>query len=244
MIMLIKKSDGLVGFSIFKKFSDLICWQTTKFWDELNGIMDKEERISQLAQNLKINPVDLIQMQQVHGIEIKGNFNGDRLIPHCDGIISTSPDKFLLVHVADCIPLFFYNSVTKSVGAVHAGWKGIIKGIVPEFLRKWGSLGNKFETTFVAIGPHIGGCCYTIDHRRASLFFDAGWKNALFREDHLWHLDLGMIVREQLIESGLGIKNIDAPISCTSCQNDVYYSFRKEKDKVGRMVGIIGVKHD
>ncbi len=240
--MLKIQEDGLVKFTIFEQFPDLICYQTTKLWDRVNSVSESKEQKDKLVRQFDLPFALVFQMQQVHGTQIRVIMSELNTYSQSDGLIAISVGQFLLVEVADCLPLFFYNRKTNNVGVVHAGWKGILQGIVLNFIDKWRNVGNKLENTLVAIGPHIGGCCYTVAALRVHQFANMVFAKAIFQENQDWHLDLGYIVREQLKQSGLLPENIEAPITCTSCQNEIYHSFRKDKHQVGRMIGIIGVR--
>jgi len=239
--MLIRQPDGLIRFSIFERFANLICRQTTRIWDSQNSINVNQHQLKKLLKFLKLNPNSVYQMEQVHRINIAVIPNGPSRVPKSDGLITKNPNTYLLVQVADCLPLYFYNPKAQLVSVVHAGWQGVLRGIIPAILEKWAAVGGKISQTYVAIGPHIGGCCYTIDEERVRIFQKPGFAEALYQQDSRWHLDLGQIVRLQLLTGGLLKENIDAPVSCTACQNDIYHSFRKARHQVGRMIGIIGV---
>lgn len=239
--MLIRQSDGLIRFSIFERFANLICRQTTKIWDSQNSIDDNQYQLKKILKFLKLESNSVYQMEQVHGINIAEIPDGPSRVPQADGLITKNPNTFLLVQVADCLPLYFYHPKTQLVSVVHAGWQGVSGGIIPAILEKWVAVGGKINQTFVAIGPHIGGCCYTIDEERVRIFQKLGFAAALYEEENRWHLDLGQIVRKQLLDSQIPAENIDAPVSCTACQNDIYHSFRKDGNQVGRIIGIIGV---
>ncbi len=65
----------------------------------------------------------------------------------------------------------------------------------------------------------------------------------VFQTEGKWHIDLGLANKLQLIQSGILAFHIDASISCTSCQNDRYFSYRKDSPETsGEMIGIIGLK--
>ena len=240
--MLIHLKNGLVIFSSFKKFSNLFCSLTTKHWDKLNFSTENKDRIEKLAKFLDIDKSTIYRMEQIHGSKVVEDWPDPNILPQCDGLISQKINSFITVQTADCVPIYFYESKKQKTGVVHAGWKGINKGIMDEFIKKW-QIGNGFvRNTYVAIGPHIGGCCYTINKDRVDMFYEKGFSQAIYKNGNLWHLDLGQIIRNQLIKMGIPVENIDAPVCCTSCQNNLYHSYRKDGVNCGRMVGFLGVK--
>ena len=128
-----------------------------------------------------------------------------------DGMVTSVPGVLISVHVADCIPILFADPIAHLVGAVHAGWKGTVGNIVERTVSVLQSHGSSPENLLVAIGPHIGGCCYTVSDERAALFaaHASYWENA-------WHVDLGSSVREQLVAAGIRERHIDWSVSCIS----------------------------
>ena len=140
-----------------------------------------------------------------------------------------------------------------AVAAVHAGWRGTAAGAavaaVQALAREFGS---KPEDLVVAIGPSIGPCCYEVGTELVDAFAAAGhprhlidrWFPALppqrgSRERPKLRLDVAGANRDQLVLAGVPEDNIYACGLCTAMHLDVLTSFRAEKEKSGRMAGII-----
>lgn len=133
-------------------------------WNETN-----KSRISFLndlcGNNATPASLELIHSKIVYDIE-------DAVEVHLkqgDGIITRNKAIVPVVTVADCMPLYIYDTKSGTFGALHSGWKGT--GIVGEAIKiieeKYCS---KPENICVAIGPHIGSCCYDIKGERAEYF--------------------------------------------------------------------------
>jgi hypothetical protein len=120
-----------------------------------------------------------------------------------------------------------------AVAAVHAGWRGTAAEIAIRTLEK---MREEFSTdpkdVFAVIGPGIGACCYFVGEDVALKF---GRKIA-------GHLDLAAVNRRQLLMAGMPGEQIDAVGSCTFCDAEMFHSFRRDKDKSGRMITYIGVR--
>ena len=161
-----------------------------------------------------------VKPQQTHSNHIE--FVDERIeYPDTDGLILTKPNQACYLRFADCTPLIFYNPKTK-IGAVsHAGWRGTAAKIGVKTIKKMG--GNP-EDTIVLIGPAIGLCCYEVSGDvRDKLIETVNNKEGLTNGRNV---DLKAINQRQLRE--IGVEKIDICPYCTSCNNDMFYSYRKE----------------
>jgi len=186
----------------------------------------------------------VIGVRQVHGADVvMADAYSPRTIPGADGVITMLPNTVAEVHVADCVPLLLVDPIAKVAAAVHAGWRGTLSGIAGVAVGKMIDAGAASTHIYAAIGPHIGRCCYTVGQDRAEMFlaaFGADERNAMEASDG-WRLDLGFINRQELIKAGIPPDHIDAPVTCTSCQVDKFFSYRKDtKETFGEIIGIIG----
>jgi len=158
--------------------------------------------------------------QQTHSDHVE--FVDDRTeYPDTDGLILTKPGQACYLRFADCTPLIFYNPKTK-VGAVsHAGWRGTAQRIGVKTIQKMG--GNPADITAV-IGPAIGLCCYEVSEEvRDKLLETVNDTSGLTVGRNV---DLKGINARQLRE--IGVERIDICPYCTSCNNDLFYSYRRE----------------
>ncbi len=141
--------------------------------------------------------------------------------PDTDGLILAKPNQACYLRFADCTPLIFYNPVTK-IGAVsHAGWRGTAAKIGVKTIEK---IGGNPKDIITVIGPAIGLCCYEVsDDVRGKLLETVQNKDGLTNGKNV---DLKGINARQLQE--IGVNKIDICPYCTSCNNDMFYSYRKE----------------
>jgi hypothetical protein len=84
-----------------------------------------------------------------------------------------------------------------------------------------------------AIGPGIGPCCFEVGPEVAVQFGEPAERT---------RIDLPGVVRRQLIEAGLRPERIYCAGLCTVCRPDQFHSFRRDREKAGRMISFIGVK--
>lgn len=147
--------------------------------------------------------------------------------PDTDGLILTKTKQACYLRFADCTPLIFYNPKTK-IGAVsHAGWRGTAQKIGVKTIEK---MGGEPKDTIAVIGPAIGLCCYEVsDDVRDKLLETVDDKSGLVNGKNV---DLKGINARQLQK--IGVIKIDICPYCTSCSNDLFYSYRKENGTKNR----------
>ena len=193
--------------------------------------------------------------QQVHGEHIlrvteqdagRGSRSYEDAIADTDALITDVPELPLLLCFADCTPLLFFDPVHRAVGAAHGGWKGTVQKIAQKtVLRMQQEFGTKPEECLVGIGPAIGPCCYEVGEDVVSRFSKAfpGQEQKLFhRQGQSVHLSLWEANRLQLTEIGVKIEHIDAADVCTACNSRLFFSYRADNGRTGRIAAIIALK--
>lgn len=151
-----------------------------------------------------------------------------------DGVITREKNVPLICYSADCVPILFYASDIKAIGAVHSGWRGTKEKIAEKAVRMLKELGAKEENIFAAIGPCIGKCCYEVSEDVA-LNFDE--KSYTKKENGKYMLDLEAVNTDILRNAG--VKNISVSRICTKCNNDMFFSHRGQRGRSGTLGGII-----
>jgi copper oxidase (laccase) domain-containing protein len=95
---------------------------------------------------------------------------------------------------------------------------------------RWGTQPGDLHA---AIGPGIGPCCYEVGPEVAVQFGEPFERT---------RIDLGEANRRQLMDAGLALGRIYTLGLCTFCLSDQFHSFRRDREKAGRMISAIGVK--
>jgi YfiH family protein len=199
---------------------------------------------------------DVAMATQVHGREVvvvrKGSSVPERR-PEADVFIADAPDIAVAVRAADCVPLLMADRERGVVAAVHAGWRGTAARAAVVAVD---ALGREFGTSprdlVVAIGPNIGACCYEVGPDLVDAFAAAGHERYLidrwFRspppargsnERPKLRLDVARANIDQLILAGVPEDQIHTSGLCTAMHLNVFTSYRAEKDKAGRIAGVI-----
>ncbi len=232
-----------VEFSMFRQFHNVVCVVSTRILGNLNVGNLPITNALPLLDKFHINRNEFVSMRQTHSSHIAyvDSSSIAQCMPDTDGLVTQQPNVFLGVNAADCVPVFFYNPQAGIVGVVHAGWRGTLNNIYVMLISEMIRRGARSEDIYAAIGPHIGGCCYSVLPDRAKLFAKTFDSSVVFKQSSSWHLDLGRASIALLQHLGILLDHIDAPITCTSCQNDQFYSYRKNKENgYGEMLGVIG----
>ncbi len=189
----------------------------------------------------KISPV---LAEQVHDNRIQTvDSQSMGIVSGVDGLVSR--DAPVAVVAADCVPVLLVDPVGQVCAAVHAGWKGTLGGVVGNAVGEMVRMGADARRIFAAIGPHIGMCCYDVPEERARAFVDRFGRDEkmVVKTDGRWHLDIGWANYRQLRDAGVPADYIDAPPTCTSCQSNEFFSYRKDsKETYGEMMAVIGMK--
>jgi len=187
-----------------------------------------------------------------------------------DGMITATPGLLLAIQTADCLPVIVVDTRRHAVGVFHAGWRGTVKRIVEkgvgEMVRCFGSRPRDLKA---AIGPGIQGCCYEVGEEvrtrfesqfsyAASLFHEIKDSDPVREKYPLLFLtarapghgelppkiflDLVEANRQQLLAAGVPKRSIETSQLCTNCHPELLFSYRAEKGKTGRMMGVAGIR--
>ena len=153
-----------------------------------------------------------------------------------DGLILTEPNTLIYLRFADCTPLIFYDQILGIAAISHAGWRGTAARIGVKTVAKMVmNFSSKPEDIVVLIGPAISKCCYEVSEDvKEKLLSTVKDTNGLYDGRKV---DLKQINARQLQE--IGVTNIDICPYCTSCNNDLFYSYRKENGTKERHFAIV-----
>ncbi|MGQ9678886.1 MAG: peptidoglycan editing factor PgeF, partial [bacterium] len=190
-----------------------------------------------LAHALRLPPDTFVAAEQTHSANVAVVNEKNQTFKATDGLMTNKPGICLLVLVADCVPLIFFDPKKRVIGVAHAGWRGTAAKIAEKMVH---TLHQEFKTNpediLVGIGPAIGPCCYevgadTLEHLRRSL---GERKNLFICRDRRWFFDLKKANKSQLLDAGIRKENIEQSEICTSCHATRFFSFRNARGPTGR----------
>ncbi len=168
-----------------------------------------------------------------------GWLSHDDAIADCDALITAQKNLLIGVLTADCVPILLLDKNKGVVAAVHAGWKGTHKQIAYKTVTRMKEVFGCCEISAV-IAPSIGACCYEVGSELAEYFSD--YPEAIECINGKCLLDLPLINKLQLQNAGVNNANIEMSGICTSCENDNFFSYRKENGCSGRFLSVIGIR--
>ena len=191
-----------------------------------------------------VKPNRLTTCAQVHGNNVqvvtedligRGAVSFADTIPETDALITNLADVPLLLFYADCVPVLLADPVTGAIGLAHAGWRGTAAQIAKKTVRAMiEAFGVNPDNLLAAIGPSIGSCCYEVDDvvRDRMPGYEACFAGKC---DGKYLLDLWQVNRQQLLEEGIIPSNISTAGVCTNHNPELFFSYRYENGKTGRM---------
>jgi hypothetical protein len=158
-----------------------------------------------------------------------------------DALVASRPDRLCLVRVADCVPVLLAAPDGRRVAAVHAGWRGVVAGVVPAALAALG------PAAAAAIGPCISAAHFEVGDEVADAFRAAELGEAVLDPQPgaaRPHVDLRRAVHLQLLRAHPGLA-IDDTDRCTYAHADELWSHRRDvthggRAATGRQAAVIG----
>jgi hypothetical protein len=175
---------------------------------------------------------------QQHGPEVRraeprGIVTPGTIFDRCDGLWSDEPGQAMMVLTADCLPIAVgrANGAEPALAVLHAGWRGLLDGIVASGANALG--GGRLAA---AIGPAIGPCCYEVGDE-VSVPFAEAFGDDVVRDGKL---DLWTAAERALREAGCD--EVERTDVCTFCHPGLFFSHRRDRGRTGRqgVVGYIG----
>lgn len=186
----------------------------------------------------------LLTLRQVHKADVLV-FEGDtRILTHplpYDAVVTNKKRAALAISTADCLPILMIDRSKKVIAAVHAGWRGMWRGVVQRAAR---TMMEAFESApadiLAGIGPGIGPCCYEVGTEVVSLFQNSSDipQEFIQKREGRTYLDLSRAAQLELIQVGIPPENIEAIPLCTACRQDLFFSYRRDGE-TGRQVSFI-----
>ena len=205
------------------------------FSNKKTGITDANSLIG-FSKLVNLDSRKLTTIHQIHSsdiliVESPGSYGS------ADGMINKGGNLVCSIKVADCVPIFFINNKSKTIGLVHAGWRGISSGIIAQFGNSIKACNENASDFYVLIGPSIQSCCFEImddvlDH------FDSKFYTSI--NTNKYRVDLQAWIVDQLIKFGFNKEKIINVNKCTYCLDALYHSYRRDGSNAGRMYALAG----
>lgn len=213
-------------------------------FDSLNLAVHVEDDEHDVKQNRKLlqQALDLNQpiqwIDQVHGTHaIQIDKENDKL--EADACFTQAFQTVCAVLTADCLPILLCNDSGNEVAAIHAGWQGILAGVIEETVKSLKSPGSRL---YAWLGPAIGPQAFEInDEIRLDFTQKNGENSSAFEQrDGSWYADIFQLGRIAL--NSQGVSQIFGGDYCTVTDETLFYSYRRDDKKTGRMASLIYIR--
>jgi YfiH family protein len=204
-----------------------------------------QENLRRAATCLGVEPARVLYLSQVHGQKARfyraPEERSDLITLEGDAIGGSEPSCAYGVRSADCVPILLADAESGAVMAIHAGWRGVVVGVVEAgmaCLRQ--HIGGKGQL-LAAIGPHISRSAFEVSEEvAAELAAACPVPGAVERTSTAKpHVDLRFIVTQKLLTLGLTEARIDQVGGCTALDPEHYFSFRRDGKRSGRHLSAI-----
>ncbi|SJM93896.1 peptidoglycan editing factor PgeF [Crenothrix polyspora] len=211
---------------------------STGCYASLNPATHVGDDVNTVAQNRNIIrqslmlPAEPVWLQQVHS-NIAVDASTVTGLPQADASYSRAANVVCTVMTADCLPLLVCAEDGSCVAAIHAGWKGLLDGIITNTITAMHA-----DKLLVWLGPAIGPACFEVGTEVRAAFIEKSviFTGAFTQQNHRWLADIYHLARVEL--SVLGIDKIYSGNFCTVTEHERFYSYRRDKE-TGRMASLI-----
>lgn len=220
--------------------------------DDVTNVCSNREKVAELLQF----PLSCwVGAEQTHETVLKKITKADRgtgsdsyenSFKGTDGFYTDEEGILLTLCFADCVPLFFIAPEKRMIGVAHAGWKGSVGQIAKKMIEAWGQENIRPEEILAAIGPSICEKCYIVDKHVINFVEKALEEGGALTYNLItegqYSLNLQELNRQILLASGVPEQNILQTGLCSSCDQEEFFSHRRDKGRTGRMMSFIGWK--
>jgi polyphenol oxidase len=187
----------------------------------------------------------VVQVKQVHGAAVsEAGEATDATGGEADALVARAREGRIAVgvRVADCVPVLLADATTGDVAAIHAGWRGVVAGVVGAAVGRLAgpALPAVAKSMVAAIGPCIGACCCEVGRDVADAIARAshGAPVVVHARADKAYVDLRAAVRAQLRAAGLRDARIEDVPGCTK-HDERFHSFRRDGQGSGRMLAAV-----
>lgn len=200
-----------------------------KTGDDPKRVLENRRRLCQAA---GADGTTAAMARQVHGAAVKRAVPRGILAPaaheRCDGLWSDRPGQAMALVTADCLPIALWRTERwPALAVLHVGWRGLLTGIARSGVEALGG-----GPVAAVVGPGIGVCCYEVGEDVAEPFRDRFGDGVVQAR----RLDLRAAAEKALRVAGCeAVEHVDR---CTSCEEEVFFSHRRDRGRTGRQ-GVI-----
>lgn len=207
--------------------------------DAVEAVMENRARLRERL------PAEPLWLSQVHGVAVA---DADRAgaeppaPPVADAAVARQPGHVCAVLTADCLPVLFCDEAGTVVAAAHAGWRGLLGGVLEATVARMAVSPN---AVLAWMGPAIGPQAFEVgDEVRAAFLADNPSASVAFvpgRQGGKWMADLFMLARLRLERAG--VTRVHGGGVCTHGDAERFYSYRRD-GRTGRFASLIWIARE
>jgi purine-nucleoside/S-methyl-5'-thioadenosine phosphorylase / adenosine deaminase len=210
--------------------------------DSAENVSENRRRV---ATALRINADKIYVPHQVHdrGVRLIDGTEPPSVVETwaADALVSDACGVACAVRTADCVPILIGDRETRRVAAIHAGWRGVVKGVTGAAIDLLVAHGSHPQHLIAAIGPHISLAAFEVGDEVARELeaVSAAPGAVVTRAGEKPHVDLCAILREQLLARGVSPAHIERIPGCTVGDAERFFSYRRDGARSGRQLSAI-----
>ena len=206
----------------------------------LSYMNDKYSKIKKNREDLnKLFPSIPYYIKQVHGNRVI-NLDNELNVSHvCDGLVTRRKNQVIGVLTADCLPVFISKKDGSMVGVAHAGWRGLLSGVIENLIEAFNCKGSNLV---VHLGPAISMNYFEVGEEIQDLYLskNINFLRSFSFRNNKHYLDLYDAAR--VILEGYKISSISGGNRCTFEEVEYFFSYRRDGVRSGRMAHLIWMK--
>ena len=221
-------ADLLESYAPLEAFNGWLAHGFVRRIPGIDGSLDKAETLATLAPwhdaaaaQLGFAPDTLFTGEQIHAADLAViDKSSPRHSLGVDGLVTATPGCLLAIHVADCAPVFLVDPVHRAIALLHSGRKS--------------TEGHITARAIAAMQQHFGS-----DPQELTLLIGPCIRPPWFE------IDIPALIGAEALAAGLPPNAIHDTGVCTHASPPhLYYSYRREKGRTGRMVALMGIRSD
>ena len=208
-----------------------------------------KENINIALKKLHLEKSSLKTVKQIHSnkvLEITNNNLNKKI--ECDGMITQDTNISLAILTADCCPIFIFDTDSKFIACLHAGWRGVYKNIVKNAFKKINRIQPNNKKIISIIGPCLDKNNFEVDKifkikfLKKNPLYNSFFEDIAVKNKSLFNMRA--LIKQQLIDEN--IYNIEDIKEDTYSNVDLFFSHRRSTHlqnlPTGRMINIIGFR--
>ncbi len=183
----------------------------------------------------QLTPAEPLWLKQVHGTHVV-DLATAQPGAEADGSVAHAPGQVCVVMTADCLPALFCDRSGTVVAAAHAGWRGLLDGVLEAAVAGMNVPGSEI---LAYLGPAIGPEKFEVgdEVRAAFVAHDpAAAKGFVAGRPGKWLADIYLLARQRLAK--IGVQAVYGGTDCTVSDAQRFYSYRRD-GQTGRMAALV-----